>query len=120
MLLIEDDPAVRNATRMLLKVSGYRVLVADSNQTALEQARAHPEIAVLIADYHLAAGETGMQVIAAVRTLLRKPLKAVLMTGDTSSAIQGATEDRLLRRASKPINANELLALLEELVATQE
>jgi PAS domain S-box-containing protein len=119
VLLIEDDPAVRNATRMLLKVSGYRVLVADSNRTALEQARAHPEIAVLIADYHLAAGETGMQVIAAIRTLLCKPLKAVLMTGDTSSTIQGATEDRLLRRASKPINANELLALLQELVATQ-
>jgi PAS domain S-box-containing protein len=119
VLLIEDDPAVRNATRMLLKVSGYNVLVADSKQGALEQAGAHPDIAVLIADYHLAASETGMQVITATRELLGRPLKAVLMTGDTSSAVKGAADDRQLRLARKPINANELLALLEELVATQ-
>ena len=118
VLLIEDDPAVRNATRMLLKVSGYKVLVADSMQAALEQASAHPEIALLIADYHLTAGETGMQVITSARELLGRPLKAVLMTGDTSSAVQGAAEDRQLRLARKPINANELLALLEELGAT--
>lgn len=116
VLLIEDDPAVRNATRMLLKVSGYQVLVAESKQTALEQAGAHPEIAALIADYHLAAGETGTQVIAAIRQLLGRPLKAILMTGDTSSAVQGADDDRELRRARKPINANELLTLLQELV----
>ena len=106
-----------NATRMLLKVSGYQVLVADSMQTALQQAGAHPEVALLIADYHLAAGETGMQVIAAIRELLGRPLKAVLMTGDTSSAVQGTVEDCQLRRARKPINASELLAQLEELVS---
>jgi PAS domain S-box-containing protein len=116
VLLIEDDPAVRNATRMLLKVSGYKVLVADSTQTALDQAEAHPEIAVLIADYHLTAGETGMQVIAAVRELLGRPLKAVLVTGDTSSAVHGATDDRQLRTARKPINADQLLTLLQDLV----
>ena len=118
VLLVEDDLAVRNATRMLLRVSGYQVLLADSKHEALAQAKYHPEIELLMADYHLGPGETGLQVIAEVRQLLNKPVKAVLMTGDTSSAVQEAANDRQLRIASKPINANELLALLEELAAT--
>ena len=118
VLLIEDDPAVRNAARMLLKVSGYRVLAADSRSTALQLAKSSPQIDVLVADYHLAAGETGLQAIAAVRELLRKPLGAVLITGDTSAAVHEAAQDQELRIASKPINATELLGLLAHLVSS--
>jgi hypothetical protein len=46
-----------------------------------------------------------------------RPIRAVLISGDTSSAVQGAALDRQTRIASKPINADELLGLLEELAA---
>ncbi len=46
--------------------------------------------------------ETGVQVIAAVRQKLGKQVPAVLMTGDTSTAVQELTCDPRLRTASKP------------------
>jgi CheY-like chemotaxis protein/anti-sigma regulatory factor (Ser/Thr protein kinase) len=115
VLLIEDDPAVRSATRMLLKVAGYQTLVAASRDEALAQAREHPELSLMVADYHLAEGETGLQVVAAVREALARRISAVLITGDTSSAVRGVEKDPALRLASKPINADELLVLMEEL-----
>jgi hypothetical protein len=47
------------------------------------------------------------------------PLKAVIMTGDTSSAVKELTRDANLRLASKPINADELLKLLSDTLAGQ-
>jgi signal transduction histidine kinase/CheY-like chemotaxis protein len=116
VLLVEDDPAVRDATRMLLKAEGYRVTAVGSLAEALRKAR-EENIDLLVTDYHLGDGETGTQVIAALRETLDHPLKAVLMTGDTSSAVQEMPRDSHLRVASKPINAEELLTLLRALLA---
>jgi two-component system, sensor histidine kinase len=117
VLLVEDDPAVRNATRMLLKVEGFRVLTAGSLEEARSQASEHPDLDLLITDYHLANGETGTQVIAALRADLRKQLKAVLITGDTSSAVKELERDERLRLARKPVQAEEFLTLLKSLLA---
>lgn len=112
VLLVEDDPAVLGATRMLLAVAGYQVIAVTSMKGALEAAREAPTVDLVIADYHLGDGETGVQVIGALREAFGAPVKAVLMTGDTSSLIKELPADSQLRIASKPINADELLNLL--------
>jgi PAS domain S-box-containing protein len=117
VLLVEDDPAVRDATRMLLKVEGYRVLTAGSLAQARSLAQQHPQLDLLVTDYHLSNGETGTQVITALREDLGQDLKAVLITGDTSSALKELQRDERLRLARKPIRAEELLALLKSLLA---
>jgi len=116
VLLVEDDPAVREATRMLLKAEGYRVTAVESMAEALQKVR-EESIDLLVTDYHLNDGETGTDVIAALRQSLGFPLKAVLMTGDTSTAVQELPRDSYLRIASKPIKAEELLTLLRALLA---
>jgi PAS domain S-box-containing protein len=116
VLLVEDDPAVRNATRMLLKSDGYDVIVAATMQEALQQAGAAHHIDLLVADYHLGDGVTGLHVIGALHAALGRPLKAVLVTGDTSSAITELPRDPHLRIASKPVNPDELLATLRALL----
>src|SRR5262249_18538950 len=115
VLLVEDDPAVRDATRMLLKVEGYRVTATASLAEAMKHSSSG--IDLVLRDYHLQAGETGLQVISALRQTLGTPLKAVLMTGDTSSAIKEAPRDPHLRMVSKPIDAEELLSLLRSLLS---
>ncbi|HZO22068.1 MAG TPA: PAS domain S-box protein [Steroidobacteraceae bacterium] len=117
LLLVEDDPAVRDATRMLLKVEGYRVLTAGSLAEARSAAQQNPQLDLLVTDYHLSNGETGAQVITALREELGQHLKAVLITGDTSSAMKELQRDERLRLARKPIRAEELLALLKSLLA---
>jgi CheY-like chemotaxis protein len=101
---------------MLLKVEGYDVTVASSLPEALAAAAANPNIGLVVTDYHLGSDDTGVQVIAALRERLGGHFPAVLITGDTSTAMRDLQCDAWLRTASKPINPDELLALLSELV----
>ncbi len=114
VLLVDDDSGVRNATALLLRVVGCRVFSAGSVSEAAEVAHGNPGIDVVLTDYHLGAGETGLDVIKQVRDILQRRCSAVLVTGDTSAAIQArAAED--IRLVSKPIRSDELLALIHEL-----
>ncbi len=118
VLLVEDDHAVRNAMSMLLRSEGFQVVAAVSMDDALQRVAAQPRIDLLVTDYHLQDGKTGADVIVAVRAALGCQLRAVLITGDTSSAVAGLTRDHLMRVASKPVNAEQLLGLLRALLAT--
>lgn len=118
ILLVDDDAGVRKATRLFLTVEGFRVTTAGSLAEATEQASAHGDISLLVTDYHLANQETGVQVVAAVRRHIAADLKAVLITGDTSSAMQAIQHDERVRMTSKPINPDQLLSLVSELLAS--
>lgn len=117
VLLVEDDVAVRDATRLLLKVEGYRVLIAGSVAEVRKCVREHPGIELLITDYHLREGETGMEVILLLRDLIGPDSKAILVTGDTSSMVHDLHKDHRLRIARKPIGADELLGMMRSLLA---
>jgi CheY-like chemotaxis protein len=116
VLLVEDDAGVRDATRMLLRVEGYQVTTAGSLDEALEKSRgmrAPPDL--VVTDYHLGSGETGVQVIAALREATGQDIKAVLVSGDTSSAMRALGRDHRLRVVSKPIEPEEFMAIVGEL-----
>jgi PAS domain S-box-containing protein len=115
VLLVEDDASVRDATSMLLCVEGYRVTAVASGAEALRAAAERaPEL--LMTDYHLAEGELGTDVIAALRARVRHDLKAILLTGDTSAVIKEMRSDPHLRVLSKPVDAEELLKVLQSLL----
>lgn len=116
ILLVEDDPGVRNATRMFLKGEAYRVTTAATPEEALLRLQETPDIGIIISDYHLEGGKTGTDVIAAARARLGSDLRAILVTGDTSSAIADLHRDEHLRVTCKPINADELLGLIQTLL----
>jgi two-component system, sensor histidine kinase len=118
ILLVEDDPAVRDATRMLLRVEGYRVTAVAGIAEALRKTEAET-IDLLITDYHLEGDEVGTALISALRKKVGSAtLKAVLVTGDTSSIVKDLPTDPYLRVASKPIRADALLTLLRTFLAS--
>jgi two-component system, sensor histidine kinase len=117
ILLVEDDASVRNATRMLLKAEGYAVTAVASLAEAVEQAQQVAGTDLIVTDYHLRDGETGIQVIAAVRSRLGAEVNAVLITGDTSTAVRELPAEPHLRIVSKPIRAEELLEVLGTLLS---
>jgi PAS domain S-box-containing protein len=116
LLLVEDDPGVRNATRMFLKGEGYRVTTAANLPEALQCLQENPDIEIIVTDYHLEDGQTGTDVITAARGRFGADFRAILVTGDTSSAISGLRRDGRLRVTSKPINPDDLLAMIGELL----
>lgn len=114
ILLVEDDAGVRHAMQMFLKVAGYRVTASASLAEALDHVRTARGVDLLIADYHLDDGHTGIEVIGAVRAALGTNLKSVLMTGDTATAARDFGGDANLRLAGKPVEADELVGIIDE------
>jgi two-component system, sensor histidine kinase len=117
ILLVDDDEGVRNATAMLLRVEGFEVRCAASLAEVDAALRQDPRIDLVIADYHLRNKETGIEAIAAARSFGGEHLGAILVSGDTSSTLRDVAATDRLRVASKPIRADRLLALINELLS---
>jgi CheY-like chemotaxis protein len=116
VLLVEDEAGVRNAMKLLLQLEGFSVTAMATAAEAVSALRSGLHIDLLVTDYHLEANHTGSEVIAAAREAQGAGLKAVLVTGDTSSAIRAMQADAHLRIASKPINSADLLATIRALL----
>jgi PAS domain S-box-containing protein len=117
VLLVEDDAAVRDSTCLLLRVQGYHVTAVASLAQALREAREHERPDLLVTGYQLSEGDTGPQVIAMLRERFGTAMKAVLITGDTSPAVEELPRDPHLRIANLPVKADDLLVLIGELLA---
>jgi len=117
ILLVEDDPPVRVSMERFFRLEGYRLISAESLEQALSVIgeSACPEL--LITDYHLPGGKTGLDVIDAVRRVLGPAIPAIMLSGDTSSDIAVWPDDQRVRFASKPVDPDRLVCLVQELLA---
>lgn len=87
ILLVEDNPGVLMATSLLLTGAGYRVTTATTVAEASDRTRNNPDLDLVITDYRLCGEDTGRKVIAAVRELRGLAFNAIVISGDTSSAV---------------------------------
>jgi CheY-like chemotaxis protein len=86
VLLVEDEPAVREMTQAALQRHGYTVLPAASGAEALEIARAnHGAISVVLTDVVM-PGMSGLQLVERLRED-QPSLAALFMSGYTSDAV---------------------------------
>ena len=117
ILVVEDHPGVLNATLLLLRSAGYQVTTATSLTEAIERSRDSPDLDLVITDYHLAHGDTGKQVVSSMRELRGSDFKAIVITGDTASAVHRFDGDGALCWMTKPVDPEQLLGLLKRLLA---
>jgi len=119
IILIEDDVNVSNAWGLLLEAEGYRVAIAESAPEAkalLDHIDETP--ALLISDFHLLDGSTGVEAVSLVREYFDAHIPAFIVSGDTSKVVK---EARLLDNCtlmSKPIDTNRLLAGARQAIRT--
>lgn len=89
VMLVEDDAVIRMALVLMLEDWGYRVMEAGSGAEAerlldsLIDAGETPDL--ILADYRLPQGTTGLMVMDMVRRRLSRDVPGVLLTGDTSA-----------------------------------
>lgn len=118
ILVIDDEPAVAEATALLLQSEGFEVRIASCAREALE----HVDVQVpdmLVSDYHLRGGETGVDVVTAVRARLGAAVPVLFVTGDTArSAIERSRIDNA-QLLSKPMRADEFLDTIRHEIAAQ-
>jgi len=111
VVLIEDDTQVADAWRALLEAEGYEVATGASvaeSDALIEQLEQEPVL--LISDFHLADGSTGVEAVSRIREFFDVEIPAFIVSGDTSKAVKDA---RLLENCtlmSKPVNTARLLA----------
>lgn len=68
VLIVEDEPLAREATALYLRSRGYDTATASNGMTALEEAEvSKPD--VLVCDWRLAEGESGVDVAGELQTL---------------------------------------------------
>jgi signal transduction histidine kinase len=82
VLLVDDDPQVRQSMELLLTEVGCQVHLATGTAQACDIARSHA-LDVLLSDLRLVAGDDGLQVLRAVRAI-QPGLRAALITGETA------------------------------------
>ena len=81
IVVVDNDALVRDGTGGLLRSWGCRVVTATSDREALTKLDGdRPDL--IISDFHLQDGQTGIEVIAALRGAFRPPIAAFLISGD--------------------------------------
>jgi DNA-binding response OmpR family regulator len=118
VLILEEDPALRDATRMLLQTEGYSVLAADTLAAALDLARGQPAIDLLLVDDAAADGVAGAHAIAQLRQVIGKTLRALVLTSHICTSARMLEQDGRLCLARSPISADALLERLRALSAS--
>ena len=111
VVLVEDDVSVADAWGMLLEAEGYKVATSGSVSETTTLLKHLDEVPVLlISDFHLLDGSTGVEAVSVIREYFEHEIPAFIVSGDTSKVVKDA---RLLANCtlmSKPVNTARLLA----------
>jgi len=110
IVLIEDDVNVANAWGLLLEAEGFRVVTAKSATeaaTAIHHISKAPDL--IISDYHLLDGSTGVEAIAMIRDAFGSNIPSFIVTGDTSKMVQQAKSTPNCIIMNKPVDIDQLL-----------
>lgn len=115
--LIDDDALAREAMRGLMSSWGCEVVaVASAAEAGLRLADFRRPPDLIVSDYRLADGGTGLQVIAQLRSAFGADIPAFVVTGDTSADVMSAIESAGLHVLTKPVAPLRLRALVSQLV----
>jgi len=114
VLVVDDDPVLRQFVRAVLEGVGYHIEEAASGDEAVVRiAELTPHVVVL--DMML-PGETGVDVMARLDTSI---LKILMLTGvDDPDVEMSAVAAGALAYLTKPFSPRELLDRIESLIAS--
>jgi two-component system CheB/CheR fusion protein len=118
ILVVEDDPPVREMLALLLEGEGHRTTTAEDGRKALElAARGAIRPDLVVADYNLPKGLNGLETVAGLRETLGHEIPAVILTGDISTdALREIAQGGHLH-LNKPVRAKELTDLIQRCLA---
>lgn len=115
ILVVDDDPQLTEAMRRLLGEWGYEAITADGLDAAVEAASRVRKVGLIISDYRLAAHQSGITAILALRRWVGDAVPAIIVTGDTGARVAADARDHDIPLLLKPVDPATLLALIGEL-----
>ena len=113
ILVVDDDPAVRETSASMLEDLGYVVIQANGGPEALDVVERHPEVDLMVTDIRM-PGMSGLE-LSDIATAKRQDLPVILISG------YFAPQKISHRFLQKPFRFHELdAAIRAELVARSQ
>ena len=112
MLIVEDDKAVRDATRRLLKACGYEVHTAPSGDRAWQLITDGLEADVVLSDVVLPGTLQGTDLAMNLKQRIQSP-PVVLVSGHTFDEVHGIDGSLKGNILMKPVSKTDLINALE-------
>jgi CheY-like chemotaxis protein len=116
ILVVDDEPSVRNVVQMSLTDAGYQVLTASDGAEALDVSRAYSGAIDLVVSDVVMPNMPGTEL--AERIVQERPgIRVLLMTGKLSAGIPPHLLPGLLR---KPFRPKQLLERIRQLLGGEQ
>ena len=118
ILVVDDEPIVRESIRDWLKDAGYRVATAETGEEALEMI-GKQDFSVMILDVRL-PGKTGIKVLREVKAL-KPQIKSIVITAyPTVELADEAMKLGAVDYLIKPVAPDDLEKLIRETILKYE
>lgn len=119
VLVVEDEPAVRDVAVQMLKFTGFNVIEAIDAQSGLDLFNQNPDIDLVFSDVIMPGGTSGIEM--AKEMLLRKPHTPILLATGYSAkaeALAGkAAQSGNIGVISKPYDIDKIPTLISEMIS---
>jgi two-component system CheB/CheR fusion protein len=116
VLIVEDDPEVRDLLQIGIGGEGHQVVTANDGVEALNLIERDGLIpSLVISDFNLPNGMDGLCVAAKLRARLRRAVPVIILTGDISTKTLRDIAAQNCEHLNKPASLKELVAAIERL-----
>ena len=116
VLCIENEALVADSLAALLRRWGYTPHWVRDEREALAWAAAHPAPRLLLIDYHLDHGATGIDVARRLRAQWPVAVRGIVLTADHTPQARSAALDAGYALLAKPVKPASLRALMQGLI----
>lgn len=117
VVVIDDDPLVLEGMGGLFRSWGCKVIAAETDIKALKGLVAADHLPdLIISDYYLSEGRTGLEAIAKLRDALSAQIPAFLISGDTNSKPQREAKAKGCHLLHKPVDPMALRAMFNQVI----
>jgi two-component system CheB/CheR fusion protein len=117
ILIVDDDPDVRELLEQYLNGEGHRTATAPDGVAAMALAtRGAIRPDLILADYNLPHGMNGLQVAAKLRDALHHQIPVIILTGDISTSTREDITRHDCVKLRKPVKLTELAQAIERLL----
>jgi two-component system CheB/CheR fusion protein len=117
ILLIEDDPDIAELLELFLKGEGHRVTTRRDGIEAvahIERAPLQPDL--ILSDYDLPGGVSGLQLARQVRNVLHRDVPVIILSGDISTdTLREVTQENCVY-ICKPVKLSALAEAIQKLL----
>ena len=119
ILVVEDEPGVRDVTVQMLEFAGFDVIEAVDAASGLQRFKENPQIDLIFTDVIMPGGTSGIEMSKEI--LVQKPTLILLATGYLDKAealIDKAAHSSNIAGVAKPYDINIIPDLISSMISS--